>query len=170
MSVQDPPPLLGTHVALPFPPVPRQQRSPSGPARAHMCSAACPKPASLSRFQGTIPDLTLGALLLISVQARVLSSPPAFLPRAGPRAFVFGGVSDNEARGGEDLSSEFHNDLYTFNIERRWVAEGGSGAGQAPSPVDVSEDSTPRYQALLLVSVASISVGLSVCRCTARTS
>ncbi|KAG2454221.1 hypothetical protein HYH02_001255 [Chlamydomonas schloesseri] len=44
-------------------------------------------------------------------------------PKAGPRAFVFGGVSDNEAKGGEDLSSEFHNDLYTFNFERRrWFA------------------------------------------------
>ncbi|KAI8464529.1 MAG: hypothetical protein J3K34DRAFT_474238 [Monoraphidium minutum] len=37
----------------------------------------------------------------------------------GTRAFLFGGVSDNEARGGEDLSSEFHNDLYTFS---RWFA------------------------------------------------
>lgn len=37
------------------------------------------------------------------------------------RAFLFGGVSDNEAKGGEDLSSEFHNDLYTFNMDnRRW--------------------------------------------------
>ncbi|GFR48646.1 hypothetical protein Agub_g10599 [Astrephomene gubernaculifera] len=44
-------------------------------------------------------------------------------PKAGPRAFLFGGVSDNEAKGGEDLSSEFHNDLYTFNFERRrWFA------------------------------------------------
>lgn len=39
------------------------------------------------------------------------------------RAFVFGGVSDNEAKGGEDLSSEFHNDLYQFNFEKqRWFA------------------------------------------------
>ncbi|GLI65322.1 hypothetical protein VaNZ11_008865 [Volvox africanus] len=46
-------------------------------------------------------------------------------PKAGPRALLFGGVSDNEAKGGEDLSSEFHNDLYTFNFERRrwYVAE-----------------------------------------------
>ncbi|KAG2483359.1 hypothetical protein HYH03_017759 [Edaphochlamys debaryana] len=44
-------------------------------------------------------------------------------PKAGPRAFVFGGVSDNEAKGGEDLSSDFHNDLYTFAFERRrWFA------------------------------------------------
>lgn len=34
----------------------------------------------------------------------------------GTRAFLFGGVSDNEAKGGEDLSSEFHNDLYTFSF------------------------------------------------------
>ncbi|GAX74960.1 hypothetical protein CEUSTIGMA_g2406.t1 [Chlamydomonas eustigma] len=39
------------------------------------------------------------------------------------RALLFGGVSDNEARGGEDLSSDFHNDLYQFNFEkRRWFA------------------------------------------------
>ncbi|KIZ00809.1 Kelch domain-containing protein 4 [Monoraphidium neglectum] len=39
----------------------------------------------------------------------------------GARAFLFGGVSDNEAKGGEDLSSEFHNDLYTFSCtNRRW--------------------------------------------------
>eukprot|EP00877_Chromochloris_zofingiensis_P007071 jgi/Chrzof1/2617/Cz11g22180.t1 len=38
-------------------------------------------------------------------------------------AFLFGGVSDNEARGGEDLSSEFHNDLYQFNcVSQRWFA------------------------------------------------
>eukprot|EP00198_Chlamydomonas_reinhardtii_P011937 XP_001701274.1 predicted protein [Chlamydomonas reinhardtii] len=44
-------------------------------------------------------------------------------PKAGPRAFVFGGVSDNEAKGGEDLSSEFHIDLYTINFgRRRWFA------------------------------------------------
>ncbi|PNW83835.1 hypothetical protein CHLRE_04g217938v5 [Chlamydomonas reinhardtii] len=44
-------------------------------------------------------------------------------PKAGPRAFVFGGVSDNEVKGGEDLSSEFHNDLYTINFgRRRWFA------------------------------------------------
>ncbi|GLC36147.1 hypothetical protein PLESTB_001375400 [Pleodorina starrii] len=68
-------------------------------------------------------------------------------PKAGPRAFVFGGVSDNEAKGGEDLSSEFHNDLYTFNFERRrWFAAelrppatggaaggGKGGAGKAAS-------------------------------------
>ncbi|GBG00053.1 hypothetical protein Rsub_12797 [Raphidocelis subcapitata] len=41
----------------------------------------------------------------------------------GTRAFLFGGVSDNEAKGGEDLSSEFHNDLYTFGFgNRRWFA------------------------------------------------
>mmetsp|Transcript_35362 Transcript_35362/g.89532 ORF Transcript_35362/g.89532 Transcript_35362/m.89532 type:complete len:561 (-) Transcript_35362:2296-3978(-) len=39
------------------------------------------------------------------------------------RAFLFGGASDNEAKGGLDLSSEFHNDLYTFNLDkRRWYA------------------------------------------------
>lgn len=39
------------------------------------------------------------------------------------RAFLFGGVSDNETKRGEDLSSEFHNDLYTFNFtNRRWFA------------------------------------------------
>ena len=37
----------------------------------------------------------------------------------GVRAFLFGGASDNEARGGEDLSSEFHNDLYTFAFGNR---------------------------------------------------
>jgi len=42
----------------------------------------------------------------------------------GTRAFLFGGVSDNEAKGGEDLSSEFHNDLYTFSFLNRW---GGGG-------------------------------------------
>jgi hypothetical protein len=32
-------------------------------------------------------------------------------------------VSDNETKRGEDLSSEFHNDLYTFNFtNRRWFA------------------------------------------------
>jgi hypothetical protein len=35
------------------------------------------------------------------------------------RAFLFGGVSDNETKRGEDLSSEFHNDLYTFNFTNR---------------------------------------------------
>lgn len=36
---------------------------------------------------------------------------------------VFGGVSDNETKGGEDLSSEFFNDLYIFNAaKRRWFA------------------------------------------------
>ncbi|GIL55654.1 hypothetical protein Vafri_11205 [Volvox africanus] len=65
-------------------------------------------------------------------------------PKAGPRALLFGGVSDNEAKGGEDLSSEFHNDLYTFNFERRrWYAaelrppasavKGGKG-GAAAAP------------------------------------
>jgi hypothetical protein len=39
----------------------------------------------------------------------------------GTRAFLFGGVSDNEAKGGEDLSSEFHNDLYTFSCGNRWA-------------------------------------------------
>jgi hypothetical protein len=43
----------------------------------------------------------------------------------GTRAFLFGGVSDNEARGGEDLSSEFHNDLYTFSALNRWGGAGG---------------------------------------------
>lgn len=39
------------------------------------------------------------------------------------RAFLFGGVSDNETKRGEDLSSEFHNDLYTFAFtNRRWFA------------------------------------------------
>lgn len=37
----------------------------------------------------------------------------------GARAFLFGGVSDNEARGGEDLSSEFHNDMYTLSLANR---------------------------------------------------
>jgi len=32
-------------------------------------------------------------------------------------------VSDNETKRGEDLSSDFHNDLYTFNFtSRRWFA------------------------------------------------
>jgi hypothetical protein len=35
------------------------------------------------------------------------------------RAFLFGGVSDNETKRGEDLSSEFHNDLYTFSFVNR---------------------------------------------------
>jgi hypothetical protein len=43
----------------------------------------------------------------------------------GTRAFLFGGVSDNEAKGGEDLSSEFHNDLYTFGFGNRWVGSCG---------------------------------------------
>ncbi|KAJ9507167.1 hypothetical protein QJQ45_004829 [Haematococcus lacustris] len=39
------------------------------------------------------------------------------------RGFLFGGASDNEAKGGLDLSSEFHNDLYCFSCEkRRWFA------------------------------------------------
>lgn len=39
------------------------------------------------------------------------------------RAFVFGGVSDNELKGGEDMSSDFHNDLYLFVFDkRRWFA------------------------------------------------
>eukprot|EP00879_Flechtneria_rotunda_P026279 GHRR01028011.1.p1 GENE.GHRR01028011.1~~GHRR01028011.1.p1 ORF type:complete len:302 (+),score=148.67 GHRR01028011.1:202-1107(+) len=39
------------------------------------------------------------------------------------RAFLFGGVSDNETKRGEDLSSEFHNDLYTFSfVNKRWFA------------------------------------------------
>lgn len=39
------------------------------------------------------------------------------------QALLFGGVSDNEAKGGEDLSSEFHNDLYWFNFNNhRWFA------------------------------------------------
>ncbi|KXZ49944.1 hypothetical protein GPECTOR_18g102 [Gonium pectorale] len=72
-------------------------------------------------------------------------------PKAGPRAFVFGGVSDNEAKGGEDLSSEFHNDLYTFSFERRrWFAaelkppakgKAGAGGGAAATP-DASQPST----------------------------
>jgi len=39
------------------------------------------------------------------------------------RALLFGGVSDNETKGGEDLSSDFHNDLFQFNFEKRkWFA------------------------------------------------
>ena len=39
------------------------------------------------------------------------------------RAFVFGGVSDNELKGGEDMSSDFHNDLYLFVFDKkRWFA------------------------------------------------
>jgi len=39
------------------------------------------------------------------------------------RALLFGGVSDTEARKGEDLSSDFHNDLYAFALDkRRWFA------------------------------------------------
>eukprot|EP00798_Chlamydomonas_sp_ICE-L_P018504 gene18504-25003_t len=39
------------------------------------------------------------------------------------RALLFGGVSDNESRGGEDMSSEFHNDMYQFSFDkRRWFA------------------------------------------------
>lgn len=38
------------------------------------------------------------------------------------RAFLFGGCSDNEIKRGEDLSSDFHNDLYQFNtVNRRWA-------------------------------------------------
>lgn len=44
----------------------------------------------------------------------------AWAVHKGMRAFLFGGVSDNEAKGGEDLSSEFHNDLYTFSFGNRW--------------------------------------------------
>ena len=40
----------------------------------------------------------------------------AWAVHKGTRVFLFGGVSDNEAKGGEDLSSEFHNDLYTFSF------------------------------------------------------
>mmetsp|Transcript_4365 Transcript_4365/g.11848 ORF Transcript_4365/g.11848 Transcript_4365/m.11848 type:complete len:564 (-) Transcript_4365:268-1959(-) len=58
------------------------------------------------------------------------------------RAFLFGGASDNEAKDGLDLCSEFHNDLYTFNLEkRRWFAaelrpskesiKGSKGAGDS---------------------------------------
>lgn len=56
------------------------------------------------------------------------------------RAFLFGGVSDNETKRGEDLSSEFHNDLYVFNfLTRRWYVaalrppkdyEGAAAAGE----------------------------------------
>ncbi|KAF5841296.1 hypothetical protein DUNSADRAFT_13569 [Dunaliella salina] len=59
------------------------------------------------------------------------------------RAFLFGGASDNEAKDGLDLCSEFHNDLYTFNLEkRRWFAtelrpskesSGCKGAGDSSS-------------------------------------
>lgn len=37
------------------------------------------------------------------------------------RAILFGGVTDNEAKGGETLVSEFHNELYQFNFDnKRW--------------------------------------------------
>jgi hypothetical protein len=54
--------------------------------------------------------------------------PRASFAMQGPvrgRVFLFGGVADREKRGGEDLSSEFFNDLYGFLVDkRRWfVAE-----------------------------------------------
>lgn len=37
------------------------------------------------------------------------------------KAVLFGGVTDNEARMGEVMASEFHNELYQFNFDkRRW--------------------------------------------------
>lgn len=58
------------------------------------------------------------------------------------RAFLFGGASDNEAKGGEDLSSEFHNDLYQFNFEkRRWfAAEVRPGKGSAKTAAAAEAD------------------------------
>lgn len=35
------------------------------------------------------------------------------------RAVYFGGATDNETKKGEALVSEFHNDLYQFNFEKR---------------------------------------------------
>jgi hypothetical protein len=66
------------------------------------------------------------------------------------RAFLFGGVSDNEARAGEDLSSDFHNDLFTFNFEkRRWFAtelrpavKGAAAAAGAGADAEATEAGT----------------------------
>lgn len=59
---------------------------------------------------------------------RIKKSGMAPGPRSGfcwalhkRRAILFGGVTDNEAKGGETLVSEFHNELYQFNFDnKRW--------------------------------------------------
>jgi hypothetical protein len=82
--------------------------------------------------------------------------PRASFAMQGPvrgRVFLFGGVADRERRGGEDLASEFFNDLYGFLVEkRRWfVAEvamppssaggkkGGGDGGDKAAAVVASE-------------------------------
>ncbi|KAF8055334.1 KLHDC4 [Scenedesmus sp. PABB004] len=71
------------------------------------------------------------------------------------RAFLFGGVSDNETKRGEDLSSEFHNDLYTFSFaNRRWFAaqlrppkdykqQAGGGGGDAGAAAEEGPQQQP---------------------------
>ncbi|CAD7702273.1 unnamed protein product [Ostreobium quekettii] len=54
------------------------------------------------------------------------------------KAVLFGGVTDNEARLGEVMASEFHSELYQFNFDRRrWFpVTMRSPAGKGKRPVD----------------------------------
>lgn len=54
------------------------------------------------------------------------------------RAFLFGGASDEEAKGGEVLISSFFNELYQLNLEQfRWYPVAmrvkQEAAGELPS-------------------------------------
>jgi N-acetylneuraminic acid mutarotase len=74
------------------------------------------------------------------------------------RAFVFGGVSDNELKGGEDMSSDFHNDLYLFVLDkRRWfAAEMRLGQNKDAQEPESSAETSTQGQGQAVVSSAAL--------------
>ena len=78
-----------------------------------------------------------------SSSSSAASSSPAPAP---DRLLLFGGVSDTEARNGEALVSEFHNDAYVLNLgQRRWWPLGMKPPPPPPPPPSaaVASDAPP---------------------------